>query len=108
MKPIKRIVFAAVMLVAATAACAQAPSTPVVDRGQAAFKNQGCYGCHLIGKFGTPIGPDLSHVGSKYPEDYLARWLRDPALQRPNAHMPKLELSEDDVKALAAYLGSLR
>jgi cytochrome c oxidase subunit II len=97
-----------VVLVAATAACAQPPSTPVVERGQAAFKNQGCYGCHLIGKFGTPIGPDLSHVGSKYPEDYLARWLRDPALQRPNAHMPKLELTEADVKALAAYLGSLR
>ena len=108
MTPIKHMVFAAVVLVAATAARAQPPSTPVVERGQAAFKNQGCYGCHLIGKFGTPIGPDLSHVGSKYPEDYLARWLRDPELQRPNAHMPKLELTEADVKALAAYLGSLR
>lgn len=102
------IAIAAITLAAATAALAQAPSTQVAERGQAAFKNQGCYGCHLIGKFGTPIGPDLSHVGSKYQEDYLARWLRDPALQRPNAHMPKLELTDADVKALAAYLGSLR
>ena len=62
----------------------------------------------MIGKAGTPIGPDLSQVGSKYAPDYLARWLRDPALQRPSAHMPALELTEDDVKALAAYLGSLR
>ena len=31
-----------------------------------------------------------------------------PGLQRPSAHMPALELTEDDVKALAAYLGSLR
>jgi mono/diheme cytochrome c family protein len=108
MKPIKRVVVAAVMLGAVATACAQPPGTPTVDRGQAAFKNQGCYGCHLIGKFGTPIGPDLSHVGSKYPEAYLARWLRDPALQRPNAHMPALELTEADVQALAAYLGSLR
>ena len=46
-------------------------------------------------------------MGSKHPEAYLARWLRDPALQRPNAHMPALELTEADVQALAAYLGSL-
>jgi mono/diheme cytochrome c family protein len=104
----KRLIVAVLTLVAATAAFAQAPSNQVAQRGQAAFKNQGCYGCHLIGKFGTPIGPDLSHIGSKYPEDYLARWLRDPAAQRPNAHMPALELTEADVKALAAYLGSLR
>jgi mono/diheme cytochrome c family protein len=104
----KRIAIAIALLAVAVTAAAQSPADPVVTRGQAAFKDNGCYGCHMIGKFGTPIGPDLSHVGSKYPEDYLARWLRDPELQRPNAHMPKLELTEADVKALAAYLGSLR
>ena len=62
----------------------------------------------MIGKFGTPIGPDLSRVGGKYPAEYLARWLRDPALQRPTAHMPALELSDEDIRALAAYLASLR
>jgi hypothetical protein len=29
-------------------------------------------------------------------------------MQRPSAHMPALELSDDDVRALAVYLGSLR
>jgi cbb3-type cytochrome oxidase cytochrome c subunit len=57
---------------------------------------------------GTPIGPDLSHVGTKYSHAYLQRWLRDPAEQRPSAHMPALELSEAQVAALAAYLSSLR
>ena len=103
----RRIVIAAALLAVAGTAVAQVPSGPV-ERGQAAFQNNGCYGCHVIGKAGTPIGPDLSQVGSKYSPDYLARWLRDPALQRPSAHMPVLELTEDDVKALAAYLGSLR
>jgi mono/diheme cytochrome c family protein len=104
----KSIVFAIVLLAVAGVAVAQSPPGPVVQRGEAAFKNNGCYGCHLIGKFGTPIGPNLSEVGRKYPEEYLARWLRDPELQRPSAHMPKLELTEADVRALAAYLGSLR
>jgi mono/diheme cytochrome c family protein len=104
----KGIVFAVVLLAAACTAVAQPPSGSVVERGQAAFKNNGCYGCHLIGKFGTPIGPDLSNVGRKYPPEYLARWLRDPAQQRPSAHMPALELTEADVRALAEYLSTLR
>ena len=102
------LLVALALLATAGAVTAQSPSGPSTQRGEAAFKSNGCYGCHMIGKFGTPIGPDLSHVGRKYPPEYLARWLRDPAQQRPSAHMPALELSEADVKALAAYLGSLR
>jgi hypothetical protein len=29
-------------------------------------------------------------------------------MQRPSAHMPALELTDADIRALAAYLGSLR
>ena len=80
----------------------------LAERGQAAFMANGCHGCHTVGKMGTPIGPDLSRVGFKYREDYLERWLRDPSSLRPSAHMPKLELKDSDIKALAAYLASLR
>jgi mono/diheme cytochrome c family protein len=104
----KRLVVVTVLLAVAGLALAQEPDRRVVERGQAAFKNNGCYGCHLIGKFGTPIGPELSRVGRKYGPEYLTRWLRDPALQRPNAHMPALELSDADIRALAAYLSTLR
>lgn len=97
-----------VLLLTAALAAAQPPGSSLIERGEAAFKNNGCYGCHILGKFGTPIGPELSQVGRKYEPEYLARWLRDPSLQRPSAHMPALELTDDDVKALAAYLGSLR
>ena len=104
----KPIVVVVVLLAVAGTALAQSPSNPMIERGQAAFKNNGCYGCHIIGKVGTPLGPDLSQVGRKYQQEYLARWLRDPAQQRPRAHMPLLELTEADVRSLAAYLESLR
>jgi mono/diheme cytochrome c family protein len=104
----KSTMLAAVMLALVATAMAQSPGSAVVERGEAAFKNNGCYGCHIIGKAGTPIGPDLTRVGRKYQPDYLARWLRDPSLQRLSAHMPALELTEADIRALAAYLGSLR
>ena len=79
-----------------------------VARGKQAFMDSGCYGCHLVGRMGTPIGPELSRVGAKYSRAYFERWLRDPSAQRPNAHMPTLELTEEQVKALAAFLSSLR
>ena len=76
--------------------------------GRVIFRDQGCYGRHTVGATGTPIATDLSRIGAKRNHAYLARWIRDPSLQRPTAHMPKIQLSEGEVQALAAYLGSLR
>jgi len=78
------------------------------EQGKQYFMSNGCYGCHTVGRMGTPIGPDLSRVGGKYSLAYLQRWLRDPAEQRPSAHMPALELTDAQVTALAAYLSTLR
>lgn len=77
-------------------------------KGEQLFTQQGCYGCHMIEKYGTPIATDLSHVGAKYDRTYLARWLKDlPKAQKPTAHMPKIALTDAEVQALAAYLASL-
>jgi cytochrome c oxidase subunit 2 len=91
-------------------------ATPVVaqdlqqlrEQGKKLFFDHGCFGCHTVGTMGTPIGPDLSDIGAKYPPSFLTQWLRDPSTQKPKAHMPKLTLSEDDIRALAVYLSSLR
>jgi mono/diheme cytochrome c family protein len=80
----------------------------LVAQGRQLFVDKGCYGCHTIGAAGTPIGPDLRHAGARYGEPTLARWLRDPSAQEPTRHMPKLEMSEAEAGALAAYLTSLR
>ena len=98
---------AIVLLVAATTAPAQ--DAALVQRGAQLFTEQGCYGCHTVGKFGTQgIAPDLSRVGAKHDVAYLTKWLQDPASQKPTAHMPKIGVSADEAKALAAYLGSLK
>jgi len=92
-----------------SAAWAIAQDRPdLVEQGRLLFSEQGCHGCHTVGKMGTPIAPDLSRVGSKYPLIYLANWLADPAAQRPTAHMPKINLTEAEVRALSVYLASLR
>lgn len=90
-----------------TSAAAQ-PSRDVTEPGRATFFAQGCYGCHRLGVAGTPIAYDLSHVGRKYTEAELEKWLRDPTSQKPTAHMPRLALTDDEIRALARYLASLR
>lgn len=85
-----------------------AQSRDLIDEGRRAFVAAGCHGCHTIGTFGARIGPDLSRVGERYSASYMARWLRDPESQRPAAHMPALELSEEQVEALAAFLSAQR
>jgi mono/diheme cytochrome c family protein len=96
-----------VTLAACSTVAAQEDKSLLVQ-GKQLFTDQGCYGCHMIGKFGTPIAQDLSHLGAKYTVADVAKWLRDPAVQKPTAHMPKIPLTEAEVRALAVYLGSLR
>jgi mono/diheme cytochrome c family protein len=104
------IVIAAIVLsltAGALAAQERATTRDRIEEGRRMFMEQGCHGCHTIGKLSTPIGPDLSHLGAKYSEAYLKGWLRDPAAQRPSAHMPKLELTEAQIAVLASFLASL-
>ena len=96
------------------------PSSALAIRGKELISSRGCIGCHTIdgvpGALGT-IGPDLTHVGSRIriasgilertPEN-VAAWLRDPQALKPGNNMPNLNLSEDDISALVAYLDGLK
>jgi cytochrome c oxidase subunit II len=91
----------------------------LAQRGAQVFANGACVTCHTIR--GTPaqakVGPDLTHVGSRQslaantltntPEN-MARWLRNPQAVKPGNLMANLNLSEQDVAALVAYLQSLK
>lgn len=97
-------------LVLALSIVALAPSVASaqdkVEEGRRAFMRNGCHGCHTVGAMGSPVAPDLTHVGAKYRPEYLRRWLREPTYLRPSAHMPTLELTESDIDALAAFLAA--
>ena len=103
-----RIISALAFCVLGLVAPALAQQATSSQTGQQVFFTQGCYGCHRLGAAGTPIAHDLSHIGRKYTAGQLASWLRDPASQKPGAHMPRLALTEEEIQALAAYLASLR
>ena len=85
---------------AGSAASAQA------EEGRAFFLAKGCASCHghaaMPGSCRIPVGPDLS--GYEPNPEFVRRWLRDPRAVRPGTRMPRLDLSEDEIEALVAFL----
>lgn len=87
--------------------------------GQKIFLSSACLGCHTIG--GTiaagKVGPNLTHFASRLrfagsmfdntPEN-VAAWLRDPPGRKPGSKMPNLNLTQDQITKLVAFLEALK
>jgi len=86
--------------------------------GKTVFASSACVGCHTIqGVSAGVLGPDLTHFGSRtmlaagmWPNtpDNVAEWVKDPQRLKPGVKMPALGLTDEQAKALAAYLTSLK
>jgi cytochrome c oxidase subunit 2 len=98
---------------------APSPGGGVEADGQKVFLSSTCSACHTIA--GTEargtIGPALTHVASRRtiaantllntPEN-LERWIRNPQKIKPGTQMPSTDMPEQSLRALVAYLRSLR
>jgi len=89
-------------------------------RGAELFLANGCGACHTVRgtEAAGTIGPDLTHIGSRRtvgagildntPEN-LARFISATEEIKPGSRMPSYNmLAQEDVAAIAAYLGSLK
>jgi cytochrome c oxidase subunit 2 len=103
--------------VAQQKAAAVEPAGPAAA-GKAIFAASACVGCHTIrGVSAGVLGPDLTHFGSRRmlaagmwpntPEN-VAEWVKDPQRLKPGVKMPALGLTDEQAKAVAAYLTSLK
>ena len=94
-----------------------APNGAVAE-GQHIFDTEACMSCHTI--FGTTakgtFGPDLTHLMSRAtiasgavdntPEN-LREWIKDPNTFKPGALMPAMQLSDQQINDVVAYLTTL-
>ena len=106
----------------ASAAPAQ-PAAPLaavpaqIAHGRELLSQRGCVGCHQITGAGLAsppknepavrtlgLAPDLRFARERSEPATLVRWLLDPAKLKHDAAMPKLGLSQDDARDLAAFL----
>lgn len=100
------------------AAAGRFPDLTAED-GARLFLGLGCAGCHahpdVPAASARGVGPDLSRAGWRHPGGWLASFLADPVPVRPAGHrpgtgsrMPDFRLTDGEVAALGAYLGTLR
>jgi cytochrome c oxidase subunit II len=104
---------------AAQASAAARPEGGDAERGARLFTERTCVNCHAIAGTSADarVGPDLTHIASREtlgtgilpntPQN-LADWIADPQRIKPGVLMPNLKLSTDEVRAIAAYLETLR
>jgi cytochrome c oxidase subunit II len=89
-----------------------------VAAGRHIFETEACMNCHTV--TGTvakgTFGPDLTHLMSRATiaagaasntPDNLRSWIRDPNQFKPGALMPAMQLSDEQINELVAYLSTL-
>jgi cytochrome c oxidase subunit II len=96
-----------------------AHASPAVAAGRQIFETTACINCHAIsgtvanGRF----GPDLTHLMSRdtiasgaasNTRENLKLWIRNPETIKPGSLMPAMNLSDNDLEAVTAYLESLQ
>jgi cytochrome c oxidase subunit II len=94
------------------------PSGASATAGKAIFAGSACVGCHTIRGVSTgTLGPDLTHFGSRTTlaagmrpntPEHLVAWVRDAPAMKPGAKMPPFPLTDEQARALAAYLLALK
>ncbi|RIH79240.1 cytochrome c oxidase subunit 2 [Calidithermus terrae] len=97
-----------------------APADPTLARGQQLF-NQQCAACHTVqgtASASNRVGPDLSNFGNRTTvgaglwentDTYLIPWIKNSPGVKPGSKMPAFpQLSDEDARAIAAYVKSLK
>ena len=67
-----------------------------------------CQGCHIVDTKNDKgyIGPTLTHVGSRLTAAWIYQWMKDPQSLRPGTIEPNRAMSDEDARALTAFLMS--
>lgn len=108
-----RIAFVAIAIVAASAGAAaeNKPETTEMVRARGAeVAQQYCGACHAIGRTGESANqksPVFRTILAKQPAGAIAEDLRE-GLLIGHKSMPRIQLPDDDVDALMAYLISIQ
>ena len=93
---------------ASLAAANVALADPLAAKGKTIFETNSCNACHGDGGVGTAAAPALIGVGAKYSSNQLEQLLKHPTDKMTAGGMPTVDLPADDLKALIAYVQSLK
>ncbi len=68
------------------------------------FRKENCASCHLVGKRGAAIGPDLTSTAIRKDAAWMILHFKRPQAMVPGSAMPPIQLSDSQLNSLAAFL----
>ncbi len=80
---------------------------PGVPAGRRLFQEKGCQDCHSLGGRGGSIGPPLDQVAKRHDAQWIILHFKNPAAVSPGTLMPRFDFTEQETRALTAFLLSL-
>jgi cytochrome c oxidase subunit 2 len=106
------------------AGAAPTPRDSSVMLGKQLVTKGACAGCHTL-RYGAAkdsttmgrTGPNLTHFGRRRylaagilenNAENLTRWLKDPPAVKPGSKMPNLNLKDEEIRYIVAYLQTLQ
>jgi ubiquinol-cytochrome c reductase cytochrome b subunit len=81
---------------------------PLAAKGKTVFEGNSCNACHGDGGVGTAAAPALVGISSKFSPEQVAQLFEHPTAKMTAGGMPPVDLPPDDLKALIAYVESLK
>jgi ubiquinol-cytochrome c reductase cytochrome b subunit len=81
---------------------------PLAAKGKTIFEAQSCNGCHGDNGIGSAAGPKLIGVGNKFDSQKLEALLKHPSTAMSQGGMTPTDLNGEKLKALIAYVESLK
>lgn len=90
------------------AAANVALSDPLAAAGKKIYEGESCDACHGENGIGTSAGSKLAGAPAQKPAEELSNLLRHPTAKMLEGEMKPVDLSDEDVKALVAYIKSLK
>ena len=94
------------------------PEGPDISLAYGVYERAGCYACHVTTGFQDlrKPGPNLTKIGAKLDEEWVANWIRDPRAVKSSTWMPRIwynsnssspedaRRNEAEIDAVVAYL----
>lgn len=82
----------------------------LITLGKEIYATKGCSNCHMIEGKGGTLGPDLTNEGNivAHNEEWHYKHFKDPQSVMPGSMMPRIDLTDLEIKALTAYMISLK
>ncbi len=93
---------------ASLAAANVALADPLAAKGKTIFEAQSCNACHGDGGVGTAAAPALVGISAKFTADQITNLLQHPTAKMTAGGMATVDLPADDLRALVAYVESLK